>query len=99
MLYAREPGAERAPGYRSLDVMVDWRRSIGRWDWGAYAQIQNVLGNRNEAAYQWSRVTCDCGVDGEPPIVSPDPNRPLAANNQFLRGLPMLPMLGLRVAF
>ncbi len=99
MLYAREPGAERGPGYTSLDVMVDWRGSIGRWDWGAYAQIQNVLGNRNEAAYQWSRVTCECGTNGEPPIMNPDPNRKLPADNQFLRGLPMLPMLGLRVAF
>ncbi len=99
MLYAREPGEERGPAYTSLDVMVDWRGRIGRWDWGAYAQIQNVLGNRNEAAYQWSQVTCDCGVGGEPPIVNPDPNRKLPANNQFLRGLPMLPMLGLRVAF
>ncbi len=99
MLYAREPGAERGPGYTSLDVMVDWRGRIGRWDWGAYAQIQNVLGNRNEAAYQWSRVTCDCGTNGEPPIMNPDPNRKLPANNQFLRGLPMLPMVGLRVAF
>ena len=99
MLYAREPGAERAPGYTSLDLMVDWRGNIGRWEWGAYAQIQNALGNRNEAAYQWSRVTCDCGTEGEPPILNPDPNRELPANNQFLRGLPMLPMLGLRVAF
>ena len=102
MLYAREPGAERAPGYTSLDIMVDWRGRIGRWDWGAYAQIQNVLGHRNEAAYQWSRLTCVgaiCDTDGEPPIMHPDPSRPLPANNLFLRGLPMLPMLGLRIAF
>jgi hypothetical protein len=99
MLYAREPSAERAPGYTSLDVMVDWRGSIGRWDWGAYAQLQNALGNHNAAAYQWSRVTCACGSNGEPPIMNPDPNRKLPANNNFLRGLPMLPMLGLRVAF
>jgi hypothetical protein len=99
MLYAREAGAEIAPGYTSLDVMVDWRGRIGRWDWGAYAQLQNALGNRNAAAYQWSQVTCDCGVNGEPPIVNPDPTRTLPANSQFLRGLPMLPMLGLRVAF
>src|SRR5688500_15815507 len=102
MLYAREPGAERSPGYMGLDVMVDWRGRIGRWDWGVYAQVQNALGNRNAAAYQWSRVACVgdlCGSDGEPPIMNPDPTRELPANSQFLRGLPMLPMLGLRVAF
>lgn len=100
MLYARKPSAERSPAYASLDVMVDWRGRVGRWDWGAYAQVQNALGNRNEAAYQWSRVTCACGgSNGEPPIINPDPNRELPANNQFLRGLPMLPTVGLRVAF
>jgi hypothetical protein len=99
MLYARAPGAEQGPAYTSLDVMVDWRGRIGRWDWGAYAQIQNVLGNRNEAAYQWSRLTCECGTGEGPPIVNPDPTRELPADNEFLRGLPMLPMLGLRVAF
>jgi hypothetical protein len=100
MLYAREPGAERSPGYTSLDVMVDWRGKFGRLDWGAYAQIQNALGNRNAAAYEWSRLTCECGsTDGEPPIVNPDPTRKLPANNEFLQGLPMLPMVGLRVAF
>jgi hypothetical protein len=100
MLYAREPGGERSPGYTSLDVMVDWRGSIGRWEWGAYAQIQNALGNRNAAAYQWSKLTCICGTGGEPPVVHPDPpSRELPADSQFLRGLPMLPMVGLRVAF
>ena len=97
MLYAREPGAQRSPAYTSLDVMVDWRGSIGRWEWGAYAQLQNALGNRNEAAYQWSKLNC-CNDD--PMIIHPDPpSREISADNQFLRGLPMLPMLGLRVAF
>ena len=99
-IYAREPGAERSPKYMSLDVMIDWRGRIGRWDWGAFAQIQNAFGNRNAAAYQWSRLTCVCGSsDSEPPILNPDPNRKLPANNEFLRGLPLLPMVGLRVAF
>ena len=99
MLYVREPGAERSPAYTSLDVMVDWRGSIGRWEWGAFAQLQNALGNRNAAAYQWSKLECgeSCGSDGE---LHPDPpSRVIRADHQFLRGLPMLPMLGLRVAF
>lgn len=99
--YAREPGAERAPAYRSADLLLDWNGTVGGWQVGAFAQLHNVLGDRNRAAYQSSRTVCrtPSGARCSDPILEPLPESFDPENNLYLPGLPRVPMVGLRVAF
>lgn len=101
LTYAREPGAERAPAYRSADLLLDWNGTVGGWRVGAFAQLHNVLGDRNEAAYQSSRTVCRNASGGRcgDPILEPLPESFDAENNLYLPGLPRVPTVGLRVVF
>ena len=101
LTYAREPGAERAPVYRSADLLLDWSGTVGGWEVGAFAQLHNVLGDRNRAAYQSSRTVCRTPAGGRcsDPILEPLPESFDPENNLYLPGLPRVPMVGLRVAF
>ncbi len=102
LTYAREPGAERAPGYRSADLLLDWSGTVGGWRVGAFAQLNNVLGERNQAAYQYSRTVCrkpSSNVRCGDPILEPLPESFDAENNLYLPGLSRVPMVGLRIAF
>lgn len=101
LTYAREPGAERAPVYRSADVLLDWNGTVGEWRVGAFAQLHNVLGYRNRAAYQSSRTVCSKSADGHcrDPILDPAPESFDPTNNLYLPALPRVPMVGLRVVF
>jgi hypothetical protein len=88
-----EPNAMRAPGYASLDLLVDWTRSFRRWDVGAYLQLRNVLGSDNSILYTGSRLQCSgARVAGE------------CTGNEvmvdhFDPGIPTIPLFGVRVRF
>jgi hypothetical protein len=101
LTYAREPGAERAPAYRSADLLLDWNGTVGGWQVGAFAQLHNVLGDRNRAAYQSSRTVCRtvAGAICSDPVLDPLPESFDPENNLYLRGLPRVPTVGLRVVF
>jgi hypothetical protein len=101
LTYAREPGAERAPTYRSADLLLDWNGTVGGWQVGAFAQLHNVLGGRNRAAYQSSRTVCRTasGDHCRDPILEPLPESFDAENNLYLPGLPRVPTVGVRVVF
>lgn len=101
LTYAREAGAERAPTYRSADLLLDWSGTVGGWQVGAFAQLHNVLGDRNRAAYQSSRTVCRtaAGARCADPILDPLPESFDAENNLYLPGLPRVPTVGLRVVF
>ncbi len=49
--YRGEPFEARAPGYGSLDLFLDWTHDGPGVRWGLRAQLRNVLGIDNQAAY------------------------------------------------
>jgi hypothetical protein len=88
--YVELHNAERTPDYRSLDVSLQWARAVGRVELGAYAQVRNVAGRDNASTYSGSvpigRITDRDGTR-------------IIWEDRFERGLPRLPLLGVRLAF
>jgi len=89
---AGEPGDLRAPGYASLDLAAEWTRSVGRVRFGAYAQLHNALNRANAARYQHSIHYERCGYGDHDPAGG-------CTDDVYGRGLPRLPLAGLRVSF
>jgi hypothetical protein len=86
------PNAERAPGYASLDALVDWTRSVGRFRIGAFLQLRNVLDRANAVTY-FGTIKCSAA---SPPTLLPVPG---GLCDRFDKGVPILPLVGVRVAF
>lgn len=90
-----EPGAYRAPAYRSLDLLVDWTHGFGTWSLGAYLQLRNALDRENMGRYlRFNPRYCPsaCGTENGVEFGWQE-------GDQFLPGLPRLPLIGLRVTF
>lgn len=87
------PGTLRAPGYASLDLLLDWSRAFGRWRAGAYLQLHNALDRRNTARYNHSVLYPRCGFG------KPVEGQPGCTEDLWSLGLPRMPMLGARVSF
>jgi hypothetical protein len=88
---AGAPGAVRSPPYASLDLALDWTRAFGPVRVTAYGRVSNVLGRENPARYNHSVPYPRCGygrpVEGEPGCT----------DDVWSRGLPRLPVAGMRV--
>jgi hypothetical protein len=83
--WAGEPHALRAPTFASLDLLVDWTARVGGVEVGVYAQLRNVLGRENGTVYTGDGSGCigvGCGID---------------LHNLYERGVPRLPVVGVRV--
>ncbi|HVM43201.1 MAG TPA: carboxypeptidase regulatory-like domain-containing protein [Gemmatimonadales bacterium] len=91
-VYIESPNAVRGPAYASLDLLVDWSRTVGKVTVGAFAQVRNVLGRANAVTYTGSVAPC-----------APRPPTLVDAGggvcDRFDRGVPLLPLAGLSVAF
>jgi hypothetical protein len=93
-LQIEQPNAERGPGYASLDLLLDWSLvTRSGLHLGAYLQVRNVLNRANAVTYTGSIEQC---AAAHPPTL-------VVARagicDQFSRGVPVLPMAGLRVSF
>jgi hypothetical protein len=88
-----QPGALRAPGYASLDLTADWLRRWRGADFVFFVQLRNALGRENVARYNHSVHYSGCGFG------SPTEDMPGCTEDLWSRGLPRLPVLGLRVSF
>jgi hypothetical protein len=84
------PNALRTPDYRSLDALVQWSRTMGDVEVGAYVQVRNVLGRDNTSTYAGSVMRTRRARDGE---------EVRSWDDRFEVGLPRLPLLGARIAF
>jgi hypothetical protein len=88
---AGAPGAVRGEAYASLDVALDWTHALGPVRITAYGRVSNVLGRENPARYNHSIGYPKCGfgrpVEGEPGCT----------DDVWSRGLPRLPVAGVRV--
>ena len=89
------PNANRAPGYASLSVMADWSHTIGHVQVGAFIQLRNVLNAANAVTYIGS--VRECFTD-HPPTVVAVPGQ-TGVCDRFDKGVPILPLAGLRIAF
>ncbi|HXY69645.1 MAG TPA: TonB-dependent receptor [Gemmatimonadales bacterium] len=92
-VYIESPDAVRGPTYAAVDLLVDWSRTVGKVRVGAFAQLRNVLNRANAITYTGSVNLC---VAGRPPLLLPVGG---GVCDRFDRGVPLLPLAGLRVAF
>jgi hypothetical protein len=79
------PHGERAPHFASLDLLLDWSRRLGAFEVGAWAQLRNALGRENATVFTGDAAGCTlvgCGDE---------------LRSAYERGVPRLPVLGLRV--
>lgn len=88
--YVEEPGAERTPPYRSLDTSLEWVRRLGTVDVSAYVQLRNVFDRDNASTYAGSVPAGRIQTADGPRVLWED---------RFERGVPRLPLVGLRLAF
>src|SRR5690606_10414922 len=80
-----DPHGGRAPTYASLDLLIDWSKRFGAFDLGVYGQLRNALGRENATIYTGDEPGClPGGCGGE-------------LHNEYERGLPRLPVVGIRV--
>lgn len=86
VLYGTASG-QRAGAYASLDLMTEWTREYASWSLSVYGQLRNALGSANAVTYHSSCVCLAGGSDGA------------RLGDRFDRGLPRLPIVGMRVRF
>jgi hypothetical protein len=91
--YIESPNAARAPSYAGLDLLLDWTRSVGKVQLGAFLQVRNVLNRANAITYTGS--VQQCTVAAPPRLVAVGGG----VCDRFDRGVPFLPLGGVRVAF
>jgi len=84
-----DPNSARGKAYASLDLLLDWSATLGGRDVGAWFQLENALGRDNGVTYVSSRPGCVLGWCGPRAILE----------NSYQRGLPRLPVLGVRARF
>jgi hypothetical protein len=83
--WAGAPNAIRARTFASLDLLVDWNTRFGGTEVGVYAQLRNVLGRENGTVYTGDGPGClDVGCAAD-------------LRNLYERGVPRLPVVGVRV--
>jgi hypothetical protein len=91
--YIESPNAARTASYAALDLLLDWTRAVGKVRIGAFLQLRNVLNRANAITYTGSVQQCQV----------PAPPRLVAIGggvcDRFDRGVPLLPLGGVRVAF
>ncbi|CAA9352684.1 MAG: hypothetical protein AVDCRST_MAG68-3773 [uncultured Gemmatimonadetes bacterium] len=90
----------RTGAFGSLDLLAEWGRSYRNFELGAYLQLRNALGRDNPGRYlgfNGTRCVESCGrgwyTPGETrvPILEPA--------DEFVPGLPTIPVVGLRISF
>jgi hypothetical protein len=79
------PNAARAPTFASLDLLLDWNGRYRGLEIGTYVQLRNALGRENATIYTADQDGCrPVGCTGD-------------LQSEFERGIPRLPVLGVRV--
>jgi hypothetical protein len=91
--FVEEPSSGRAPPYATMDLLAEWTWAHRGWDLSASLQLRNAFNWRNASTYSGSIQ--DCSIPAGPGTVIPRPG----ICDRFDRGLPLLPLVGVRVAF
>jgi len=87
------PNAARAPAHASVDLLADWTLVRQGWELGVALQLHNVFNWRNSSTYVGSTFPCTLPPGRDVRVPRPD------VCDLFDHGLPLLPSLGVRVAF
>lgn len=83
-----DPNAERGPTWSTLDLLAEWTRDRGSWSLSVYGQVSNALNRDNALTYM-----------GSDPCLNPQLLCDPETVDEFERGLPILPVVGVRMAF
>lgn len=83
-----DPNAERGPTWSTLDLLAEWTRDRGSWALSVYGQLSNALNRDNALTYMGTERCADVSVLCQS-----------VAEDEFERGLPILPVVGVRMAF
>jgi hypothetical protein len=89
------PNANRAPAYLTLDFFGEWRRSFRSWSLAVFVQLRNAINRRNAVTYVGSFETCTVNPGETPDRRQVEPG----LCDAFDRGLPLMPLVGVSVAF
>ncbi len=92
-----DPFGRIGPSMGGLDLALHYRHDFAGWWFGAVVQCRNVVGGTNEVTYRDTEAFCPDGsgildgrcTDGDPPTIK----------DEFVQGVPRLPLLVLRVGF
>lgn len=83
------PDAERRPPALGLDLAAEWTHRFANWEVSAFGQVHSPLATESTGSYNGSGWCHSLGADGQ-----------YCTSGQERDGtLPVLPVLGLRVAF
>ena len=82
-----DPNAERGPTWSTLDLLAEWTRDRGSWSLSVYGQLSNALNRDNALTYMGTDRCIDAGLPCQ------------TFEDEFERGLPILPVVGVRMAF
>jgi hypothetical protein len=91
--YIEAPNGQRTPNYAALDLLLDWTRTMGKVRLGAFVQLRNVLDRANAVTYTGS--VYDCGAGRPPTLIAIGGG----VCDRFDRGVPLLPLAGVRLVF
>ncbi len=88
-----DPSGGRAPPSATVDLLAEWTWPHRGWDLSASLQLRNALNWRNASTYSGSIENCSLPAGSGTVIPRP------GICDRFDRGLPLLPLVGVRVAF
>jgi hypothetical protein len=90
---------KRTPRYASLDLLLEYTRNEDRWQMTGYVQLRNALNRRNCVTYVGSRRpgALDAGALGSTSSACIGTSDGIS--DHFERGIPRLPLVGVRVTF
>ena len=104
------PNGRQAQPYQSLDLLADWTKRYKSWSLSFYLQLRNALNHPNPGRYLGYggeycvegcefRGTFRIGEGGEIIWIPPPDNYRTERRDEFVRGLPVIPLIGIRVTF
>jgi hypothetical protein len=92
-LTVEAPNGARGAAFTGVNAMGEWRHDFRGWRLAIALQLRNVLNRANAVTYAGSIDQCT-----EPSSTTVRPVRP-GVCDEFVRGLPLLPLISIRAEF
>jgi hypothetical protein len=94
-----ESNIARTPAYASLDLLLEYTRTEERWQMTGYLQLRNALDRDNCVTYVGSRRLDTAEGDALSSSTAACTGAGEGVFDHFERGIPRLPLIGVRVTF
>jgi hypothetical protein len=90
-----EPNALRRGVFQSLDLSAEWAHRYHAWQLSGFIQLRNVLNSGNRGRYVGVETICRmrCGTESNGTPFG------FEERDEFLPGLPILPLIGVQAMF